>query len=242
MTTKTTNMKYSSRLLPLSLSSSQDQDPLKLALRRKEEEEYLRFVEQLAPKWMLSRESFPFDCTACGRCCKTEGSVYLSPSEIQTASRALEISTTYFIATYASHTLSNDDQTWVRLKDDGDSCIFLDQTNNQCQIYHARPSQCRTYPFWPSIVNSRDAWNAECRRADDDTQSNLPAWTARAGGCEGMRMMGPLNKHSKEQQQKLDQASSVPRDDGLRQLYSYFVESRRFPASLKEIPLSDGSC
>ena len=92
------------------------------------------------------------------------------------------------------------------------ACIFLDKHTNQCQIYEARPTQCRTYPFWPSIVESVQDWNDECRRsaADADTDSTgdsdnsnsdnsdsdnnvhptrtlLPEWTPDAGGCEGMR-------------------------------------------------------
>lgn len=30
-----------------------------------------------------------------------------------------------------------------------------------CTAYNERPVQCSTYPFWPSIMDSMDSWNAE---------------------------------------------------------------------------------
>ncbi|KAL7575119.1 hypothetical protein ACA910_000486 [Epithemia clementina (nom. ined.)] len=65
-------------------------------------------------------------------------------------------------------------------------CIFLDEETNHCKIYQARPIQCSTYPFYPSILESVETWNAECRRRDEDNESDLPIWTPDGTGCEGM--------------------------------------------------------
>lgn len=42
----------------------------------------------------------------------------------------------------------------------GGSCPFLD-ASNLCSIHEIKPLQCRTYPFWPDLVASRTAWDAE---------------------------------------------------------------------------------
>jgi Predicted Fe-S-cluster oxidoreductase len=38
-------------------------------------------------------------------------------------------------------------------------CIFL--TKQGCSVYHARPRQCRTYPFWRSVMENEESWEAE---------------------------------------------------------------------------------
>ncbi|HBP17453.1 MAG TPA: hypothetical protein DEA08_06640, partial [Planctomycetes bacterium] len=39
-------------------------------------------------------------------------------------------------------------------------CVFWVEEVG-CQVYEARPTQCRTYPFWPEVVESREAWEVE---------------------------------------------------------------------------------
>ena len=161
--------------------------------------------------------ALPFSCTGCGKCCRTQGDVYMAPEDIIAAACLLDITPRMFVHQYAaSYILSRpsmlegiqnsddfdrileDKQVWVRLREakrsgdssTGEACIFLDETTNQCQIYEARPAQCRTYPFWPSILLSPEKWNEECRRPDDSSaRDNLPLWTAEDGGCEGMKQV-----------------------------------------------------
>jgi Fe-S-cluster containining protein len=141
--------------------------------------------------WYAS--GLPFHCTECGKCCRTQGSVYMSPSEVEKASFFLQISIAAFLETYASRTLQEKDSEetpWVRLINNNDgACIFLN-ANNQCNIYEVRPVQCSTYPYWPSIMESEKKWNAEVRTPDDCVNESIPYWTPHNGGCEGMKLIG----------------------------------------------------
>lgn len=189
------------------------EDPLQAALQRGQERVLDNFIENGAPKWMRQQDLLPFECTECGRCCRTQGSVVMDEEEVQSAAELLGMGVEEFKDAYASHRLDG----WIRLKDDNDACVFLDQDTNHCQIYEARPLQCRTYPFWPSVVLSERAWNSECRRADDETNSTLPPWTPEEGGCEGMR---PISEGSD---------SGVPLKEACRQLMDFGLYNRRFP-------------
>lgn len=213
----------------MSPSAGETEDErLQKALQQVQERALDRFLEHDAPEWMTEVDSFPFECTECGKCCKTIGSVYLSPDEIQSAATLLGLSAQDFVDTYASHTLSDGSQTWAKLQDKEDACIFL-KDDRYCAIYEARPVQCRTYPFWPAIVKSPETWNAECRRADDDVESPLPEWTPSEGGCEGMQ---PLLVKGDEKKRKLD--AGVPMRDGASQLFDSVSNLQRFPKHSEE--------
>jgi Fe-S-cluster containining protein len=66
------------------------------------------FAQQIAPSWMSrsDTETLPFSCTGCGKCCKTTGSVYMSPAEYNKAADYLNVTTDAFVQEYASHTLA----------------------------------------------------------------------------------------------------------------------------------------
>ena len=128
--------------------------------------------------------------------------------------------------TYASHILGSSDTfdettTWIRLREKDGSCIFLGDDGKMCTIYEARPVQCRTYPFWPNIMQSKEKWDEECRRKDDDTKSPLPAWSPADGGCEGMQIIDKADTDNHEE--------GVPVREAYRQLYEYTISDRRFP-------------
>lgn len=226
-------------------ASETDVDHLRQALQKAEEADFENFLKTKVPKWTTSLQSFPFECTSCGKCCKTQGSVYLSPDDAKQASQALGIGVAEFVNDYASHTLSKaDGSQWIRLRERDDACIFLNEATNHCEIYQARPSQCRTYPFWPSILMSRDSWNAECRRPETTTDRfgtndvlNLPMWTPEDGGCEGMRPIGSSDAVLVPGITAESDKATVTRVDGLRALYDNWMDSRRFPATVHEAPI-----
>jgi Fe-S-cluster containining protein len=82
---------------------------------------------------------------------------------------------------------------WVKLKDrEADSklglgrisqCHFLGDDGKTCQIYEARPTQCYSFPYWPRLIESKEAWDEEAV-VPDDVQGKH--WSASSGGCEGM--------------------------------------------------------
>jgi len=145
--------------------------------------------------WYAEMGGLPFECTECGKCCKTQGSVYMNPHEIQQAANVLNITKQDFITTYASRTLQSDDadlDPWIRLINNNQgACVFLDADTNHCGIYKARPVQCSTYPFWSNIMESAESWNNEVRLPDDaPANEDIPYWTSHGGGCEGMKKIG----------------------------------------------------
>ena len=150
------------------------------------------------PDWLLEQETLPFSCTECGKCCQRDkGDVYMSPDEVVGAAKTLDMDVTDFIRTYSTHTLlrENHEVPWVHLQnkptEDGlSACVFLDPETKHCKIYQARPLQCQAYPFYENLLASPEAWNDECRRLDDDTESDLPVWTSSTMGCEGMKPIG----------------------------------------------------
>ncbi|CAB9497792.1 Pfam:UPF0153 [Seminavis robusta] len=215
-------------------------------------------------QWFRQMSSLPFECTGCGKCCKTKGNVYMTPEEHQQAADLLDMSKQEFIQHYASHTLLEDSTTnpgeeeermWIRLRDHSTTttttttnkdhqhgCIFL-QDDNTCRIYDARPIQCSTYPFWPNILASQQAWNDEVRRPDDDNDDNhddnhqkIPLWTKEQGGCEGMKLVVTDDDDDDDKLDDADDQSSVsvPREQVYEQAFWYEHDDRRFPRG-KEI-------
>lgn len=145
-------------------------------------------------------QGLPFECTECGKCCKTQGSVYMNPTEIHEAATLLNMEKEEFIQRYASRTLhsSTEEDYWIRLINSNQgACVFLDAETNQCGIYEARPVQCSTYPFWPNIMKSPESWNKEVRIPDSAPfKKDIPYWTPHGGGCEGMTRIGNDDEHS----------------------------------------------
>lgn len=188
--------------------------------------------------------NLPFDCTACGKCCQTKGSVWMSPDEIKTAATLLQISTNSFIATYTSQTIhttndnnndnngnndnhdndninNDNDNAWAKLRqNEQDHCIFL-STENQCQIYLARPTQCSTYPFWTNIMKSKHTWNAEVRVTNDQKNETAPIWTKEHGGCEGMTRITSSTVTTSD--------IGVDPRTALQRLQQYERDEQRFP-------------
>lgn len=188
-------------------------------------------------------QNLPFDCTGCGKCCKTKGEVYLSSSETEEAARYLDLSTGQFKQLYASHEEVIPEQKagqgntgWTVLKQkelnvdedgtalSGGECIFLDE-NNMCSIYEARPLQCSTYPFWPRIMDSQESWNNEVVALDTNEATQHAQveklWTYEEGGCEGMRLIG-------NEEESVDINGISPQDADDR-LDSYVRYKKRFP-------------
>ena len=95
----------------------------------------------------------PFKCTGCGNCCRTKGEVYVSNDELESIHSYFDITTPQqkeeFQSTYISRKVNNDSGVILKSQTDSTSCIFLNESTNECKIYDVRPLQCSTYPFWP---------------------------------------------------------------------------------------------
>ena len=82
-----------------------------------------------------------FRCRQCGRCCRWEGHVRLSPEDIIRLAEHLGMAEAVFIQRY---TVLARNRAGLSLDDQADgACVFLDGT--QCRVHAARPDQCRDF-------------------------------------------------------------------------------------------------
>lgn len=99
-------------------------------------------------------DALRFACQpGCTNCCRQRGYVYLTEEDLRRASAYLQMTVAEFEQRYVYRT-----RHLIRLRiPPGSTCHFLEE--NGCRIHPAKPTQCRAFPFWPELVESRDAWN-----------------------------------------------------------------------------------
>ena len=204
-----------------------------------EEEAPTSWFAELAPQ-----NNLPFECTGCGKCCKTRGDVYLSPTETNKAAASLGLSIFEFkqqfveeeevtvAMTLDPEQIPEGETGWtvLRHKQEDGSCIFLND-EGLCKIYDARPIQCSTYPFWPRIMANREACNSEVRlegdapegaAIDDTTEGQY--WTMERGGCEGMLKIAADGTSEND-------ICGISSADAEERLAEYERYKRRFPTT-----------
>ena len=182
--------------------------------------------------WYMEESELPFECTGCGKCCRTKGDVYMDPEETLAASKLLNLSVREFTDQYAKMEDVESGWTLLRSKSEEGSCIFLNEENNQCQIYEARPLQCSTYPFWPRIMSNKNSWNEEVRifDTDDETTTTGKKWTLEEGGCEGMQ---PIRASPADEKSTMD--SGVSSNIAAQRLAMYARYQKRLPNDFKDV-------
>ncbi|MGE4453222.1 MAG: YkgJ family cysteine cluster protein [Sphaerochaeta sp.] len=102
-----------------------------------------------------------FSCVeGCFYCCSCEpGYVFLSQMDLDRLCAHTAMDEDAFIKTYC-RIIDMGAFSMISLKEKQNyDCIFLYERG--CSVYEARPRQCRTYPFWMSIMESEDTWEAE---------------------------------------------------------------------------------
>jgi hypothetical protein len=80
--------------------------------------------------WWSSLVSLPFECTSCGKMsAKPRAAFGCHPQKRIMQHQFLNLSTEDFVAAYASHTLSDGNQSWIQVKNDptGEACVFLEE-------------------------------------------------------------------------------------------------------------------
>ena len=104
----------------------------------------------------VTQGSLRFACqTGCTRCCRVKGFVYLSEADLLRAAEYLGLTPAEFEAKYVIRY-----RTLLRLRrTEKSECHFLGESG--CSIHPAKPTQCRLYPFWPELVEDRQAWEQE---------------------------------------------------------------------------------
>ncbi|HWB85172.1 MAG TPA: YkgJ family cysteine cluster protein [Bryobacteraceae bacterium] len=98
-------------------------------------------------------EGLRFECQpGCTACCRQQGYVYLTESDIARAAGFLGLPRAGFEKKYVYRT-----RNLRRLRvPRAAHCPFLEETG--CSIHPAKPVQCRIFPFWPELVDSRRRW------------------------------------------------------------------------------------
>lgn len=97
-----------------------------------------------------------FTCTQCGHCCTGEpGFIWVDEAELRAIAEFRRVS--YGEVKYIDAKIVGE-RTSLREHANGD-CIYLDASSRRCTIYPVRPKQCRTWPFWPSNLESPEAWH-----------------------------------------------------------------------------------
>ncbi len=104
----------------------------------------------------MSEPSLQFACQpGCTRCCRVKGFVYLSEADLVRAAAYVGLTPAEFEAKYVIRY-----RTLLRLRrNPKNECHFLGEGG--CSIHPAKPTQCRLYPFWPELVEDREAWKDE---------------------------------------------------------------------------------
>lgn len=109
---------------------------------------------------------FRFDCHRCGHCCTGgEGHVWLEEDEIPAMAAALGVDQDAFLQMHVRSVPDPREPGRQRLslretnEGNGGRCTLLEGANH-CSVYEARPAHCRTFPYWPSVLESVDGFEA----------------------------------------------------------------------------------
>jgi Fe-S-cluster containining protein len=98
-----------------------------------------------------------FSCTRCSACCRHEsGYVFLSEIDVSRLAVECKLSSEQFIKMHCRWIPSINNTERLSLKEKADfDCIFW---NSGCKVYDSRPLQCRAFPFWPNMLDYKEAW------------------------------------------------------------------------------------
>lgn len=106
-----------------------------------------------------------FECTGCGRCClghPDEHYIELAPGEAKAIRQYLNVDKKAFERQYLVKIPGIGKG--ISINQQG-RCVLLDELG-RCSVYSVRPRQCMTYPFWPELMHSAEAWEAEAGRCE----------------------------------------------------------------------------
>ncbi len=94
-----------------------------------------------------------FSCVpGCIACCDVPGFVYITENDLRRIAAYLKLKPAEFESRYVYRTRHR-----LRLrKPPGSQCHFL--RKDGCMIHVVKPTQCRLFPFWPELVENRQAW------------------------------------------------------------------------------------
>lgn len=96
-------------------------------------------------------------CQRCGDCCRIEGQVRLTETDITRLAGFLGLGETVFIERFTR--LAADRRGLALLENASCACVFLE--GNECRVQPAKPAQCAAFPVgWRN-----PGWETICRGA-----------------------------------------------------------------------------
>ena len=103
-----------------------------------------------------------FSCARCSSCCRgAPGFVFLSKLDLARLLEGLELDFQRFFRNYCKLVDTGAGLSLSLTEKANFDCVFWNERG--CSIYDFRPLQCSTYPFWASVLESSELWNAESR-------------------------------------------------------------------------------
>ena len=119
---------------------------------------------EIAGKKPFYAKGLCFSCARCSACCRFEsGYVFLSGKDVARLMAALNMGYREFTEFYCRWIPSGSGTSQLSLKEKSNyDCVFWAQGNSGggCSVYESRPLQCRAFPFWPSVLGSKNRWEA----------------------------------------------------------------------------------
>ena len=114
------------------------------------------------------KAALKFSCAGCGACCHGRKDAYIlrKENEAKKIRAFLKLSSAWFRRRYLVRLDNMQSQNTLGIRiDNNGKCVFLDD-KKKCRICSVRPVQCKTYPFWPELVQTRNAWMTESERCE----------------------------------------------------------------------------
>jgi len=118
-------------------------------------------MAEMAQKRPFHAQGLRFSCTRCSACCRHEsGFVFLSEEDASRLGAVLNMEYGAFIKTFCRWVPSENGAERLSLREKSNyDCIFWVEEKG-CSVYETRPLQCRAFPFWDSVLNSKESWEA----------------------------------------------------------------------------------
>ena len=104
-------------------------------------------VDVLKDKLMTLDSEFCFECDGCGRCCRNQDTILLSPRDIYNVAKSLHLTMKQVIERYTDVYIGRNSRVPVvhLLEGPNKACPFL--KGNQCSVHAAKPVVCALYPL-----------------------------------------------------------------------------------------------
>ncbi len=99
------------------------------------------------------RNAPPFSCRMCGKCCYGEGGITVEPDEIEPIASFLGMEPDTFRSSCCDLRCGG-----LSIRCDGEGkCLFF-EPGQGCRIHPVKPRRCAQWPFYPALLNDREAW------------------------------------------------------------------------------------